>query len=131
MEWLSEYDKTRRSSWTFVSFSGLTLLLKDELSFAVLYAECRVDGLSVDPEKVIDAAAFDFSKDEKVSFRCESELSSGQKRMRYAPFPILNCVAFLPIIPPNSVFPRDSEARSRAPNICASTLPKSSFQKMR
>ena len=64
MEWLSEYDKTRRSSWTFVSFSGLTLLLKDELSFAVLYAECRVDGLSVDPEKVIDAAAFDFSKDE-------------------------------------------------------------------
>ena len=81
MEWLSEYDKTRRSSWTFVSFSGLTLLLKDELSFAVLYAECRVDGLSVDPEKVIDAAAFDFSKDEKVSFRCESELSSGQKRI--------------------------------------------------
>lgn len=62
MEWLSEYDKTRRSSWTFVSFSGLTLLLKDELSFAVLYAECRVDGLSVDPEKVIDAAAFDFSR---------------------------------------------------------------------
>ena len=81
MEWLSEYDKTRRSSWTFVSFSGLTLLLKDELSFAVLYAECSVDGLSVDPEKVIDAAAFDFSKDEKVSFRCESELSSGQKRI--------------------------------------------------
>lgn len=81
MEWLREYDKTRRSKWTFVSLDGETLYLKDELSFAVLYARCRVEGLSVKAEKVTDAAAFDFLKDEKVSFRCESELPSGQRRI--------------------------------------------------
>ena len=81
MEWLREYDKTRRSNWMFVSLDGGTLYLKDELSFAVLYARCRIDGLSVKSEKVTDAAAFDFSKDEKISFRCESELPSGQKKI--------------------------------------------------
>ena len=69
MEWLREYDKTRRSNWMFVSLDGGKLYLKDELSFAVLYARCRIDGLSVKSEKVTDAAAFDFSKDEKISFR--------------------------------------------------------------
>lgn len=81
MEWLREYDKTRRSNWAFVSLDGDTLYLKDELSFAALYAKCRIGGLSVKPEKVTDAAAFDFSKNEKVSFRCESELASGQKKL--------------------------------------------------
>lgn len=81
MEWLREYDKTRRSNWMFVSLDGGKLYLKDELSFAVLYARCRIDGLSVKSEKVTDAAAFDFSKDEKISFRCESELPSGQKKI--------------------------------------------------
>ena len=61
MEWLREYDKTRRSNWMFVSLDGGKLYLKDELSFAVLYARCRIDGLSVKSEKVTDAAAFDFS----------------------------------------------------------------------
>lgn len=69
------------STWKFISIENNVLRLKDELSFGVLYAKCNLIGLKTDSKKILGASTFEFTAQDKIRFLCETETSSGQKKV--------------------------------------------------